>query len=371
MTKVGVPKEVKNHEYRVGLTPPSVRELISHGHSVFIERGAGEGIGFDDDAYKSLGAVIVPEASDVFHEADLVVKVKEPQPKEFEMLRKDQTLFTFLHLAADPAQTKGLIKSGAIAIAYETVTDDFGGLPLLAPMSAVAGRVSIQAAAAALEKKYGGSGVLLGGIPGVCTGRVAVIGGGVAGYNAARMAVGLGARVAVIDKSHKRLQELDDIFQGRIKTIYSNQANIEEYVEQSDLVVGAVLIPGASAPKLVTRNMIKKMRKGSVVVDIAIDQGGCFETSKPTTHDNPLYEEEGVLHYCVTNMPGAVARTASMALNNATLPYVMQLANCGTEKSLKDNKHLLAGLNVCKGHVTYHAVANVLGYDFVAPEACF
>ena len=316
--RVGCPKEIKNHEYRVGLTPGSVREYVAHGHTVIMESGAGAGIGADDATYKSAGAQIVDTAEEVFTRSDMIVKVKEPQKVERERLREDQILYTYLHLAPDPEQTKDLIESGCTAIAYETVTDPRGGLPLLAPMSEVAGRLSIQAGATALQKANGGSGVLLGGVPGVLPGKVAVIGGGVVGLNAAKMAVGLGADVTIIDRSLPRLRELDDIFSGRIRTRYSTVEAIEEECFTSDLVIGAVLIPGAAAPKLVTRDMLTGMKAGSVLADVAIDQGGCFETSKPTTHSEPTYIVDDIIHYCVANMPGAVPVTSAKALNNAT-----------------------------------------------------
>ncbi|MBB5019905.1 alanine dehydrogenase [Chitinivorax tropicus] len=362
---IGVPKEIKNHEYRVGLTPGGVKELIQHGHRVLVQHQAGTAIGFSDDQYIAAGATMVTEASEIFAKADMIIKVKEPQPVEYRMLRPGQILYTYLHLAPDPEQTKGLIDSGCIAIAYETVTDDRGGLPLLAPMSEVAGRMSIQAAARALEKSQGGSGVLLGGVPGVAPGRVTVIGGGVVGLNAARMAMGLGADVAILDRSLPRLKEIDNLFDGRIKTLYSTQDAIENEIRQADAVIGAVLIPGAAAPKLVRQSMLKLMKPGSVLVDVAIDQGGCFETSRATTHENPTYVVDGITHYCVANMPGGVARTSTMALTNATLPFAVALANKGYKRALQDDAHLRNGLNVYKGMVTYEAVANDLGYTYV------
>src|SRR5216683_3113045 len=337
---IGVPKEVKSHEYRVGLVPASVRELIHHGHKVVVESGAGAGIGFDDAAYENAGAEILTRAADVFAAAELIVKVKEPQPAEVSALREDQILFTYLHLAADKAQTEGLIRSGATCIAYETVTDARGGLPLLAPMSEVAGRMSVQVGAHCLEKEQGGKGVLLGGVPGVKAAKVVIIGGGVSGTNAARMAMGMEAYVTVIDKSLHRLYELDLQFGSQLHTLFSTVENIENEVLEADLVIGAVLVPGAAAPKLVTRDMVKRMKSGSVIVDIAIDQGGCFETSRPTTHRDPTYVEEGVVHYCVTNMPGAVARTSTFALNNATLPFVLDLADKGWRRALAEDPHL-------------------------------
>ncbi len=366
--RVGCPKEIKNHEYRVGLTPGAVREYVAHGHDVIVETGAGAGIGADDAAYKAAGARIVGTAKDVFEKSDMIVKVKEPQPAEWAMLRDGQLLYTYLHLAPDPEQTKGLIASGATCVAYETVTDARGGLPLLAPMSEVAGRLAIQAGATALQKANGGRGVLLGGVPGVLPGKVTVIGGGVVGLNAAKMAVGLGADVTILDRSIPRLRELDDIFNGRVHTRYSTIEALEEEVFSADVVVGAVLIPGAAAPKLVTREMLTGMKRGAVIVDVAIDQGGCFETSKATTHSEPTYEVEGVIHYCVANMPGAVPVTSAHALNNATLSYGLMLADKGLQ-ALAEDKHLRAGLNVHKGRVTNRAVAEALGYEMAEPEA--
>jgi alanine dehydrogenase len=358
---VGVPKEVKTHEYRVGLVPGSVRELVHHGHKVVVESGAGAAIGFDDHAYEAAGAGILARASDVFAVAELIVKVKEPQPDEVRALREDQLLFTYLHLAADPAQTQGLLRSGAIAIGYETVTDNRGGLPLLAPMSEVAGRMAIQVGAHCLEKEQGGTGILLGGVPGVPAAKVVILGGGVAGTNAARMAMGVEAYVTVIDKSLPRLYELDLQFGAQLHTLFSTVENIEREVSAADLVIGAVLVPGSAAPKLVSRELVRAMRPGSVIVDIAIDQGGCFETSRPTTHAAPTYVEEGVVHYCVTNMPGAVARTSAVALNNATLPFVEAIAGKGWRRALSDDPHLRNGLNICRGRVTHPAVARDLG----------
>jgi alanine dehydrogenase len=365
--RIGIPKEIKVHEYRVGLVPASVRELIHNGHEVVVETNAGAGVGFEDSDYAAIGAEILPTAADVFETAEMVVKVKEPQAAEISLLRQDQILFTYLHLAAEPDQTQGLVDSGCVAIAYETVTDDRGGLPLLAPMSEVAGRMSIQVGALCLEKEKGGMGILLGGVPGVPVAKVVVLGGGVVGTNAARMAMGLEASVTVIDKSLPRLNELDMQFGPTLNTIYATMESVEQYVIGADLVIGAVLIPGAAAPRLVTKDMIKQMQKGSVVVDVAIDQGGCFETSKPTTHAEPTYIVDDVVHYCVTNMPGAVARTSARALNNATLPFVLDLANKGYVQALNDDPHLMAGLNIHKGHVTYEAVARDLGMDFVPP----
>ncbi|TPM35801.1 alanine dehydrogenase [Mesorhizobium sp. B2-3-5] len=366
--RVGCPKEIKNHEYRVGLTPGSVREYVAHGHEVLVEAGAGAGIGADDNAYRAAGATIAKTAADVFAKSDMIVKVKEPQPNEWVQLRDGQILYTYLHLAPDPEQTKGLLASGVTAIAYETVTDDRGGLPLLAPMSEVAGRLSIQAGATALQKAYGGRGVLLGGVPGVLPGKVTVLGGGVVGLHAARMAAGLGADVTIIDRSIPRLRQLDDLFAGRVHTRYSTVEALEEECFSADIVVGAVLIPGAAAPKLVTREMLSGMKKGSVLVDVAIDQGGCFETSHATTHAEPTYEVDGVIHYCVANMPGAVPVTSAHALNNATLHYGLQLADKGL-KALIDDHHLRNGLNVHKGKITNRAVAEALGYELVEPKA--
>ena len=365
--RVGCPKEIKNHEYRVGLTPGSVREYVSHGHTVIVESGAGAGIGADDGAYQAAGAKIVGSAAEVFTQSDMIVKVKEPQPSEWAQLREGQLLYTYLHLAPDPEQTKGLLASGVTAIAYETVTDARGGLPLLAPMSEVAGRLAIQAGATALQKANGGRGVLLGGVPGVLPGKVAIIGGGVVGLNAAKMAVGLGADVTIIDRSIPRLRELDDIFNGRIHTRYSTVEALEEECFSADIVVGAVLIPGAAAPKLVSREMLSGMKQGSVLVDVAIDQGGCFETSKATTHSEPTYVVDGIIHYCVANMPGAVPVTSANALNNATLHYGLMLADKGLSAIL-DDQHLRNGLNVHKGRVTNRPVAEALGYEAVEPQ---
>ncbi len=361
---IGVPKEIKNHEYRVGLAPTSVRELVHHGHQVIVQKGAGKDIGFADKAYVAAGAAIVDTAEEVFRRAEMVVKVKEPQPVECRMLRPGQILFTYLHLAPDPEQTKLLVASDAVAIAYETVTDRNGHLPLLAPMSEVAGRMSIQAGAHCLEKAQKGAGVLIGGVPGVPPAKVVVIGGGVVGTNAARMAIGMEADVVILDKSIDRLRQLDELFGARLDTVYSTVDNLECYVHDADLVIGAVLVPGAAAPKLVTEKMIKAMRKGSVVVDVAIDQGGCFETSRPTTHSKPTYVVHGVVHYCVANMPGGVARTSTFALNNATLPFTLALADKGYKKALADDPHLREGLNVHRGQVTYKAVADALGYTY-------
>lgn len=364
---IGVPKEIKVHEYRVGLTTCSVKELINNGHKVIVETNAGEGINLSDEDYREAGAEIIGAAEDIFERADMIVKVKEPQPNECKMLRENQILFTYLHLAPDPEQTKLLKESGCIAIAYETVTQKGGGLPLLTPMSQVAGRLSIQAGAHCLEKIQGGSGMLLGGVPGVESAKVVVIGGGIVGTNAIKMGIGMGASVTVLDRSLDRLQELDFEFGSKLKTIYSTQAAIEQHVTSADLVIGAVLLPGAAAPKLVSRQLVGKMKHGSVLVDVAIDQGGCFETSRPTTHEEPTYEVDGVVHYCVANMPGAVPRTSSFALNNATLPFAISIANKGVKQALNDCKHLMNGLNVCRGEITCEAVAEALGYNFIEP----
>ena len=358
---IGVPKEIKNHEYRVGLTPAAVKEFVVHGHQVLVEDNAGTAIGFTNEEYIAAGAEIAADAATVFAKAEMIVKVKEPQENECKMLRKGQTLYTYLHLAPDPKQTKLLIESGATCIAYETVTDNRNALPLLAPMSEVAGRMAVQAGAHYLEKAQGGSGTLLGGVPGVAPGKVLIIGGGVVGTNSAKMALGLGADVTILDRSLPRLRELDDIFDGRIKTVFSTVDAIEHYSSKADLVVGAVLIPGAAAPKLLTAEHVKNMKEGSVVVDVAIDQGGCFETSKATTHQDPVYIVDGVVHYCVANMPGGVARTSTMALNNATLPFGLALANKGPKQAMLDDAHLLNGLNVHEGKVTYKAVVDALG----------
>lgn len=362
---VGVPKEIKPQENRVGLIPGSVKEIIHAGGRVIVEKNAGIGIGITDAQYKQAGAEIVTLAEEVFERANLIVKVKEPQPVECLRLREGQTLFTYLHLAPDPEQTKLLVESGVTAIAYETVTQPDGGLPLLTPMSQVAGRMSIQAGAHCLEMAQGGSGVLLGGVPGVAPANVVVIGGGVVGTNALRMAIGMESRVTVLDKSLPRLRELDMQFGPKLNTIYATAEALEHYVTGADLVIGAVLVPGAAAPKLVTRAMLRAMRPGSVVVDVAIDQGGCFETSRPTTHQEPTYVEEGIVHYCVANMPGAVPRTSTFALNNATLPFVLSLVTKGVGHALHADSHLMNGLNIHKGMVTYEAVARELGYDYV------
>ena len=365
---IGVPQEVKTHEYRVGLVPGSVRELAHHGHEVIVEAGAGAGIGFDDREYRSAGARIAADAAEVFAAAELIVKVKEPQPQEVALLHRGQILFTYLHLAADKELTQSLIRSGAIAIGYETVTDARGGLPLLAPMSEVAGRMSVHVGAHCLEKEQGGIGVLLGGVPGVPAAKVVILGGGVAGTNAARMAMGMEAYVTVIDRSLPRLYELDLQFGAQLHTLYSTMENIEREVAAADLVIGAVLIPGGAAPRLVSRDLVRAMRPGTVIVDISIDQGGCFETSRPTTHAAPTYIDEGVVHYCVTNMPAAVARTSTVALNNATLPFVLALADHGWRGALAEDPHLRDGLNICRGRVTHPAVAHDLGLPLTSAD---
>ncbi|WP_250655419.1 alanine dehydrogenase [Alkalimarinus coralli] len=362
---IGVPKEIKNHEYRIGMTPVGVRELVNHGHKVLVQSGGGAAIGLANEQYEAAGANLIDKPEDIFLAADMIVKVKEPQPNECKMLRPGQLLFTYLHLAPDPEQTKLLVDSGAIAIAYETVTDDHGGLPLLAPMSEVAGRMAIQAGAHSLEKAQGGNGTLLGGVPGVLPGKVVVIGGGVVGENAARMAMGLGADVTVLDRSLDRLKTLDTLYGPRLKTLYSTVESVEDSVCSADLVIGAVLVPGAAAPKLLKRETLTKMKDGAVLVDVAIDQGGCFETSKATTHQEPTYKVDGVVHYCVANMPGGVARTATFALTNATLPYTIALANKGCQQALADDPHLRNGLNIFKGKVTCEPVAEDLNYDYV------
>ncbi|MFB2657872.1 alanine dehydrogenase [Shewanella xiamenensis] len=364
---IGVPKEIKNHEYRVGMVPSSVRELTIKGHEVFVETNAGTGIGFTDQDYIDAGAKILATAAEVFAKAEMIVKVKEPQAVERAMLRHDQILFTYLHLAPDLPQTEDLIKSGAVCIAYETVTDDRGGLPLLAPMSEVAGRMSIQAGAMALEKSSGGRGMLLGGVPGVEPAKVVIIGGGMVGTNAAQMAVGMGADVVVLDRSIDALRRLNMQFGSAVKAVYSTADAIERHVLEADLVIGGVLIPGAAAPKLVTRSMISRMKPGSAIVDVAIDQGGCVETSHATTHQDPTYIVDDVVHYCVANMPGAVARTSTFALNNATLPYILKLANLGYRAALLQDKHLLNGLNVMHGKLVCKEVAQALNLEYTAP----
>lgn len=366
--RVGCPKEIKVHEYRVGLTPESAAELVRYGHEVFLETKAGEGIGAPDSVYEKVGVKILPNADAVFEQAEMIVKVKEPQPIEIARLKPHHTLFTYLHLAPDPEQAAGLMKSGATCIAYETVTDRDGRLPLLKPMSEVAGRMSIQVGAYFLEKAHGGRGVLMGGVPGVQPASVLILGAGVSGYNAAQIAVGMRARVQVFDKNPARLEELDREFNGRLETVYSTSAAIAEAIKEADVVVGAVLVAGAAAPKLITREMLKTMRPGSVLVDISIDQGGCFETSKPTTHSEPTFVVDGIVHYCVANMPGAVSRTSAFALNNATLPFTLALANKGYKKALQDDPHLANGLNVYEGAITHEAVARDLGKPFKRPD---
>ncbi|MET3213721.1 UNVERIFIED_ORG: alanine dehydrogenase [Burkholderia territorii] len=362
---IGVPKEIKNHEYRVGLTPAGARELTRHGHRVLVQRGAGTAIGLLDDDYTAAGASLSDGADEIFARADMIIKVKEPQPAECAMLRRGQILYTYLHLAPDPDQAAALVKSGAVCIAYETVTGPGGGLPLLAPMSEVAGRMSIQVAATHLESPRGGRGVLMAGVPGVPAAHVVVLGAGVVGTGALQMAVGLGARVTVLDTNVNRLRQLDLVFANRIATVCSNAHTVDEAMRDADVVIGAVLVPGASAPRLVTRDMIATMRKGAVVVDVAIDQGGCFETSHATTHAAPTFVVDGVVHYCVANMPGAVARTSTFALNNATLGHALALADKGWKQAMLDDPHLRAGLNVCDGHITYEAVAQALGLPYV------
>ena len=363
--RVGTVREIKDNEFRVGLTPESVHELHVHGHEVWVESGAGIGIGASDRDYEAAGGVVKPSAAEIFAACELVVKVKEPQPAERAMLRSGQVLFTYLHLAPDPEQTADLVKSGVTAIAYETVSGPNNSLPLLKPMSQVAGRMSVQAGASALEKVHGGRGVLLGGVPGVMPAKVAVIGGGVVGFNAAQVAVGMGADVTILDRDPEVLEKLGIHFESRAKTRFSNKANLAESVAEADLVIGAVLVPGAAAPKLVTRAMLATMKQGAVLVDVAIDQGGCFETSHATTHTDPTFVVDGVVHYCVANMPGAVARTSTYALNNVTLPHVLRIADMGWQAALRANPHLANGLNVHQGKVTYEAVAKELGYPFV------
>ena len=365
---IGVPKEIKNHEYRVGMTPTSVKEAVRHGHEVWVQANAGSGIGATDADYTAAGAKIIATAAEIFGKADMIVKVKEPQAAERKMLRPGQILYTYLHLAPDPEQTKDLVASGAVCIAYETVTSARGGLPLLAPMSQVAGRMSVQSGAHCLEKAQGGRGVLLGGVPGVAPAKVVILGGGVVGTNAAVVALGMGADVTILEKSTDRMEELVARFGTAIKTIYSTQGAVEDECAAADLVIGGVLIPGAAAPKLVTKAMLKEWKPGSVLVDVAIDQGGCAETSKATTHAEPTYVVDGVIHYCVANMPGGVARTSTYALNNVTLPFALAIANKGWKKALLDDAHLRNGLNVADGKVTYKAVADDLGYAYVPAE---
>lgn len=366
--RIGSPKEIKNHEYRVGLTPVAVRELTARGHRVLIESHAGDAIGLSDDAYRAAGAVMMHAAEELFAASDLIIKVKEPQPEEIARLKAGQILFTYLHLAPDPAQAKGLLASDAVAIAYETVTDARGGLPLLAPMSEVAGRMSIQAGAHALEMESGGAGVLLGGVPGVAPAKVVILGGGVVGVNAARMAVGLGAQVTLLDINLRRLADIDALFGGRIITLQSTLQAVEQAVLEADLVVGGVLVPGARAPKLITEEMVWEMKKGSVIVDVAIDQGGAAETSHPTTHAAPTFVQHEVVHYCVANMPGAVARTSTLALGNATLPFILALAEKGVAQALREDAHLRNGLNIWRGMITHPAVAAAIGVPYHAAE---
>jgi alanine dehydrogenase len=367
--RIGVPKEIKNHEYRVGLTPASVRELVHHGHSVHVQAGAGAGIGAADGDYTAAGASIAADAATVFAQAEMIVKVKEPQAAERAMLRPGQVLFTYLHLAPDPEQCRDLVAGGAVCIAYETVTDRSGGLPLLAPMSEVAGRLAVQAGAYCLERAHGGMGVLLGGVAGVPPARILILGAGVVGSNAAQIAVGTGAQVVVMDRSVDALRRIDRLLGARVMTVFSNRDNVEREVLAADLVIGGVLIPGAAAPKLITRAMLPKMKPGSVIVDVAIDQGGCVETAHPTTHAEPTYVVDNVVHYCVANMPGGVPRTSTYALNNATLPFVLALADKGWQQALRDDPHLLAGLNVCAGQVTCAEVAEALDYPAVAADS--
>lgn len=366
--RIAVPKEIKNHEYRVGLTPAAVRELVGHGHEVWVQAGAGAAIGLSDAHYEAAGALIAVDAAEAFARGEMIVKVKEPQPEEIARLREGQLLYTYLHLAPDPAQAAGLVRSGAVCVAYETITGPGGGLPLLAPMSEVAGRMAVQAGAAHLEKSKGGMGMLLGGVPGVAPGHVVILGAGVVGTHALQMAVGLGARVTVLDRQVDRLRQLDLVFGNRITTLHSSAHSVEEAVLGADLVIGGVLIPGASAPKLVTRELVARMRPGAVVVDVAIDQGGCFETSRPTTHAAPTFVVDGVVHYCVANMPGAVARTSTFALNNATIGHALALADKGWRQALQDDVHLRQGLNVALGQVTCRPVAQQLGYTHVPAE---
>ena len=366
--QIGVPKEIKNHEYRVGLTPASVRELSARGHGVLVQSGAGAAIGLGDDDYRAAGATLAADAAAVFAQAEMIVKVKEPQPSEFALLRPGQILYTYLHLAPDPVLTQALVNSGAVGIAYETITGPGGSLPLLAPMSEVAGRMAVQVGAAHLEKSRGGMGVLLGGVPGVRASHVVVLGAGMVGSNAVQIAVGMGARVTVLDSNMARLRQLDALYGNRIGTLRASAQNVEEAVLDAELVIGSVLVPGAAAPKLVTRAMVSRMKKGAVMVDVAIDQGGCFETSRPTSHADPVFTVDGVVHYCVTNMPGNVAHTSTFALNNATLPHALALADKGWQQAMRDDPHLKNGLNVANGHVTYEAVARQLGYPWVAAD---
>ncbi|UWQ78616.1 alanine dehydrogenase [Leisingera sp. S132] len=366
--KIGCPTEIKPQEFRVGMTPDAAREAVLRGHEVVIQQGAGMGAGFTDEDYVAAGAVILDTAEEIFATADMIVKVKEPQAVERKMLRENQLLFTYLHLAPDPEQTKDLLESGCTAIAYETVTDDRGGLPLLAPMSEVAGRLAPQVGAYTLQKANGGRGVLMGGVPGVAPAKVVVIGGGVVGTHAAKIAAGMGADVTILDRSLTRLKYLDDVFGREFKNQYSTAGATAELVRDADMVIGAVLVPGAAAPKLVSRAQLSEMKPGAVLVDVAIDQGGCFETSKATTHADPIYEVDGIMHYCVANMPGAVARTSTQALGNATLPFMLNLANKGWRQACEDDPHLLNGLNVHAGQLTYYAVGEALGLDVLSPK---
>ncbi|MEL6642056.1 MAG: alanine dehydrogenase [Pseudomonadota bacterium] len=365
---IGCPKEIKPQEYRVGLTPNAAREAVGHGHQVTVETHAGNGAGFTDADYVAAGAVIAQTPEEIFASADMIVKVKEPQAVERKMLRQGQILFTYLHLAPDPAQTHDLLASGATCIAYETVTDETGGLPLLAPMSEVAGRLAPQVGAWTLQKANGGRGVLMGGVPGVGPAKVLVIGGGVVGTHAAQIASGMGADVTVSDRSLPRLRYLDDVFGGRFKTSYANAGNTVELAADADLIIGAVLIPGAAAPKLISKSQLSDLKPGAALVDVAIDQGGCFETSRATTHEDPIYDVDGIMHYCVANMPGAVARTSTIALGNATMPYMLALADKGWRQACEDDPHLLNGLNVHAGHLTYFAVGKALGLDVLSPQ---
>lgn len=367
---IGVPKEIKTQENRVGLTIHGVSELIQRGHQVLVETNAGMGIGETDAEYQSIGASIIKTPAEIFEQSEMIIKVKEPQQNECKMLRKNQILFTYLHLAADKNQTALLLESECIAIAYETITDQAGTLPLLAPMSEVAGRLSIQEGMSGLKAVHGGAGILLGGVPGVPSANVLIIGGGVVGLNAAKMAVGCGAKVSILDKSINRLRYLDDIFQGRVETLYSSSYTLDKKIIDADLVIGGVLLPGAEAPKLVKKHHLKTMKKGAVIVDVAIDQGGCCESSKVTTHDDPMYIEDGIVHYCVGNIPGAVPRTSTYALTNVTLPFVLDIANKGYQQALSSNKHFLNGLNIFKGAVSNKAVASSLDYEFTAPDIC-
>lgn len=366
---IGCPKEIKPQEYRVGLTPNAVKEIILNGHKVLIEKDAGAGSGFSDQLYEEAGAKILHSAEEIFSQSEMIVKVKEPQRIERKMLKESQLLFTYLHLAPDPDQTHDLLESKCTAIAYETVTDDQGGLPLLAPMSEVAGRLAPQVGAWTLQKANGGRGILLGGVPGVEPARVTIIGGGVVGTNAAKVALGMGADVTVLERSITRMRQLDDIFHGNVKTIFANAGSTAEQLITSDLLIGAVLVPGATAPMLVSRSQLSSMKPGAAIVDVAIDQGGCFETSKATTHEDPIYDVDGIIHYCVANMPGAVARTSTIALGNATMPFILSLANKGWRNACKENDHLLNGLNVHLGNITYKAVAEALDLKFISPES--